>query len=59
MLCSDRRRSAAYALTAFILDRNGVIPDGTVVDAASLAEVTMPNRDSFIDVWAAQGEKPW
>lgn len=48
-----------YALTAFILDRNGVIPEGTVVDADLLPAVTMPNRDAFIDVWTTQGETPW
>ena len=48
-----------YALTAFILDRNGVIPEGAAIDAQSLPEVVMPNRDAFIDVWATQGEKPW
>lgn len=48
-----------YAVTAFILNKNGVIEDGTVIDATSLPGVTMPNRDAFIDVWSTQGEKPW
>lgn len=48
-----------YALTAFILAKNGVIAEDQVLDADSLADVAMPNRGRFIDVWAAQGEKPW
>lgn len=49
----------AYALTAFILSRNGVIGENDVIDADSLSKIKMPNRDNFIDVWATQGEKPW
>ena len=48
-----------YALTAYILQRNGVIEAGQTLDADTLAKVEMPNRDNFIDVWATQGEKPW
>lgn len=49
----------AYALTAFILERNGIIDAGTAMTATTLPEVDMPNRDNFIDVWATQGDKPW
>jgi cytochrome c len=38
----------AYALTAFILARNLLIPDGEVIDARTLPNVKMPNRDGFI-----------
>ena len=48
-----------YALTAFILARNGLIADGDRIDADSLPTVAMPNRDNFIDVWERQGAKPW
>jgi len=48
-----------YALAAFILYRNGVIEEDQVIDADSLPEVEMPNRDNFIDVWAEQGDRPW
>ena len=34
-----------YALTAFILAKNGVIPEDEVMDAQSLPKVKMPNRD--------------
>jgi S-disulfanyl-L-cysteine oxidoreductase SoxD len=40
--------SDVYALTAFILYRNEIIPEGQVLDAASLPKVKMPNRDGFI-----------
>ena len=40
--------SDVYALTAFILYRNEIIPEGQVIDAASLPKVKMPNRDGFI-----------
>lgn len=39
-----------YALTAYILSRNGVVPAGAVMDARSLPKVRMPNRDGFITV---------
>ena len=37
-----------YALTAYILNLNGLVPDNAVMDAQSLPKVTMPNRDGFI-----------
>ncbi|MCC6709558.1 MAG: cytochrome c [Gammaproteobacteria bacterium] len=37
-----------YALTAFLLAANGVVPQDTVLDAARLATLRMPNRDGFI-----------
>jgi len=49
----------AYALAAFILERNGIIDANTAMTAETLPAVVMPNRDNFIDVWATQGEKPW
>lgn len=36
-----------YALTAFILNRGGVLPDDSTLDAASLAQVEMPNAGGF------------
>jgi hypothetical protein len=36
-----------YALTAFLLYKNGVIHEDDVMDAHSLPEVAMPNRDGF------------
>jgi S-disulfanyl-L-cysteine oxidoreductase SoxD len=40
-----------YAVTAYLLRLNGIVPDGTVLDAGTLAQVRMPNRDGFINVY--------
>jgi S-disulfanyl-L-cysteine oxidoreductase SoxD len=37
-----------YALSAYILNLNGLIPENAVMDAQSLPKVMMPNRDGFI-----------
>jgi mono/diheme cytochrome c family protein len=37
-----------YALTAFILAENGLIPQDAVINASSLPKVKMPNRNGFI-----------
>jgi mono/diheme cytochrome c family protein len=37
-----------YALTAFVLFRNGIIQDSDVIDAKSLPKVQMPNRNGFM-----------
>jgi len=37
-----------YALTAFLLYRNGIIEETAVMDAQSLPKVQMPNRDGFV-----------
>ena len=37
-----------YAVTAYVLHLNGIVPDGTVLDAATLPAVRMPNRNGFI-----------
>ncbi len=36
-----------YALTAFLLFKNGVIPEDKVLDAKSLPQIQMPNRDGY------------
>jgi cytochrome c len=41
-----------YALTAWILFKNGIIQEDTVMNAESLPRVRMPRRDSRLDVWA-------
>jgi S-disulfanyl-L-cysteine oxidoreductase SoxD len=38
----------AYALTAYILFLNGLIPETGVMDAGSLPKVQMPNRTGFV-----------
>jgi cytochrome c len=37
-----------YAVTAYVLSEAKIVAPGTVLDAKSLAEVRMPNRDGFI-----------
>lgn len=37
-----------YALTAYILNINGIVAAGTVLDKVSLPKIRMPNRDGFI-----------
>jgi len=43
-----------YALTAFILSRNGIVKQTTTLDAKSLPAVRMPNRDGFF----SDGDRP-
>ena len=40
-----------YAVTAYVLRLNDIVPDGTVLDAGSLPKVRMPNRDGFVGVY--------
>lgn len=37
-----------YALTAYLLHLNGIVPANAVMDAATLPRVTMPARDRFV-----------
>ena len=37
-----------YAVTAFVLELNGIVPTAAVLDAKSLPLVKMPNRDGFV-----------
>ena len=34
-----------YAVLAFLLNRNGILRDGVVLDAKGLREIRMPHRD--------------
>jgi mono/diheme cytochrome c family protein len=36
-----------YAVVAYVLDLNHIVPDDAVLDARSLPRVRMPNRDGF------------
>ena len=38
-----------YAVTAYILFLNGIIPENAEMNAQTLPQVKMPNRDGFID----------
>jgi mono/diheme cytochrome c family protein len=37
-----------YSLVAWILARNGIIPDDAIMDGTTLPKVRMPNRDGFV-----------
>ena len=37
-----------YAVSAYILSLNGLLPSDAVLDAKSLAAIKMPNRDNFV-----------
>jgi mono/diheme cytochrome c family protein len=41
--------SEVYAVTAYVLHLNGIVDEATVLDARTLPQVKMPNRDGFVD----------
>ncbi len=47
-----------YALVAWLLFRNGVIPEDAVMDAKSLPAVQMPNRKGFVPDPRPDASKP-
>jgi cytochrome c len=40
-----------YAVTAYILSVDAIVPPDAVMDATTLPLVAMPNRDGFISWW--------
>jgi cytochrome c len=40
-----------YAVSAYILSLNGIIPEDAAMDARTLPKVKMPNRDGFVNYW--------
>lgn len=40
-----------YAVTAFILAVDDILPIGTVLDATTLPTIEMPNRNGFVNWW--------
>jgi len=44
----------AYALTAYLLHINGIIAESEEMNARTLPQVRMPNRDNFIVVYPAR-----
>src|SRR6266700_3013636 len=40
-----------YAVTAYLLSIDAIVPVDTVLDAKSLPRVKMPNRDGFVSWW--------
>jgi S-disulfanyl-L-cysteine oxidoreductase SoxD len=43
-----------YAVTAYLLHLNGVIVEADVMNAQTLPQVKMPNRDNFILAYPAR-----
>jgi mono/diheme cytochrome c family protein len=51
-----------YAVTAYVLYRNDVVKETDVLDAASLPNVRMPNRDNFLPAqpeWNPKTKRPF
>jgi mono/diheme cytochrome c family protein len=44
-----------YAVTAYLLNLNGIIGDADEMNARTLPKVTMPNRDNFIMMYPTRG----
>lgn len=40
-----------YAVSAYVLSLNGIIEKDAVMDAATLPQVSMPNKNGFISQW--------
>ena len=40
-----------YAVTAYILSIDKIVPEDSTLDAKSLPQVKMPNRDGFVRWW--------
>jgi S-disulfanyl-L-cysteine oxidoreductase SoxD len=40
-----------YAVSAYILSLNGIVPEDATMDAGTLPKVKMPNRNGFVDYW--------
>jgi mono/diheme cytochrome c family protein len=40
-----------YAVTAYLLSVDGIVPKDAVLDARSLPQVKMPNREGFVRWW--------
>jgi len=43
--------SEYYAITAFLLHKNGIIEEGDVMNKDTLPKVMMPNRDGFVSAY--------
>ena len=47
-----------YALSAYVLFLNGIVPRDATLDAGTLAKVKMPNRDGFVSAYPGASAKP-
>jgi mono/diheme cytochrome c family protein len=44
-----------YAVSAYVLFLNGIVPQDASLDADTLAKVKMPNRDGFVSAYSPSG----
>jgi cytochrome c len=44
----SHRNPEVYALSAYVLNLNGLVADNATLDAKALAAIKMPNRDGFV-----------
>ena len=42
-----------YAVSAYVLFLNGIVPQDTTLDADNLAKINMPNRNGFVSAYPA------
>ncbi|MGB3582037.1 MAG: c-type cytochrome [Roseiarcus sp.] len=42
-----------YAVSAYVLFLNGIVPQDAALDADNLAKINMPNRDGFVSAYPA------
>jgi cytochrome c len=47
-----------YAVSAYVLFLNGLLPADTTLDAASLPKIVMPNRGSFVSAYKPHAPPP-
>jgi len=47
-----------YAVSAYVLFLNGILPEDAKLDPRSLPKVAMPNRDGFVSAYSPPGAKP-
>jgi cytochrome c len=47
-----------YALTAYLLAKNGIIRERDVMNARTLPKVRMPNRDGFVLAYPQRTDRP-
>jgi class 3 adenylate cyclase len=47
-----------YAVCAYVLFLNHLVPEGAVLDAASLPKIEMPNRAGFVSAYPPRSEDP-
>jgi hypothetical protein len=40
-----------YAVSAYVLFLNGIVPEGTTLDQDNLAKIAMPNRGGFVSAY--------